>query len=119
MDIQAEALQRIAQAILAAAGSADAEAGKVAAKLVGANLAGHDSHGVIRVPQYGSSGCGRAASSARRRRRPDACARTDRVAGEGDQALRRWPWWRPSANSSISLALNAGRSSGLRLVTRP
>jgi uncharacterized oxidoreductase len=52
MDIQAEALQRIAQAILAAAGSSDEEAGKVASKLVGANLAGHDSHGVIRVPQY-------------------------------------------------------------------
>jgi uncharacterized oxidoreductase len=28
------------------------EAGKVAARLVGANLAGHDSHGAIRVPQY-------------------------------------------------------------------
>src|SRR5215217_4466228 len=27
--------------------------------------------------------------------------------------------WTPSANSSTSLALNAGRSSGLRLVTRP
>jgi len=52
MDVNAEALQRIAQAILAAAGSSEEEAGKVAQKLVGANLAGHDSHGVIRVPQY-------------------------------------------------------------------
>ena len=52
MEVQAEALQRIAQAILAAAGSADEEAAKVAQKLVGANLAGHDFHGVIRVPQY-------------------------------------------------------------------
>jgi uncharacterized oxidoreductase len=52
MDIQAEALQRIAQAILAAAGSSSDEADQVAQKLVGANLAGHDSHGVIRVPQY-------------------------------------------------------------------
>jgi hydroxycarboxylate dehydrogenase B len=52
MDVQAEALQRIAQAILAAAGSSADEAAKVAQKLVGANLAGHDSHGVIRVPQY-------------------------------------------------------------------
>ena len=52
MNIRAEALQRIAQAILAAAGSSADEAGKVAHKLVGANLAGHDSHGVIRVPQY-------------------------------------------------------------------
>ena len=52
MVIQAEALGRIAQTILAAAGSSADEAEKVAQKLVGANLAGHDSHGVIRVPQY-------------------------------------------------------------------
>jgi hydroxycarboxylate dehydrogenase B len=52
MGIPAKALQRIAQAILAAAGSSTDEADKVAQKLVGANLAGHDSHGVIRVPQY-------------------------------------------------------------------
>src|SRR3954453_3613393 len=30
-----------------------------------------------------------------------------------------WTWCSPSANSSIILALKAGRSSGLRLVTRP
>ena len=52
MDIRAEALGRIAKSILAAAGSSADEAQKVAQKLVGANLAGHDSHGVIRVPQY-------------------------------------------------------------------
>ena len=52
MEVDAAALERIAQAILAAAGSSEEEAGKVAEKLVGANLAGHDSHGVIRVPQY-------------------------------------------------------------------
>jgi uncharacterized oxidoreductase len=37
---------------LEAAGSLAAEAEKVAARLVDANLNGHDSHGVIRVPQY-------------------------------------------------------------------
>jgi uncharacterized oxidoreductase len=52
MQVDAAALERIATTILAAAGSAADEAGKVAQKLVGANLAGHDSHGVIRVPQY-------------------------------------------------------------------
>ncbi|SDS78519.1 hypothetical protein SAMN04515669_1918 [Jiangella sp. DSM 45060] len=30
-----------------------------------------------------------------------------------------WAGWRPSANSSSIFAQNAGRSSGLRLVTRP
>ena len=52
MQVEAAALERIAQTILAAAGSSADEADKVAQKLVGANLAGHDSHGVIRVPQY-------------------------------------------------------------------
>jgi hydroxycarboxylate dehydrogenase B len=52
MQVDAAALARIATSILAAAGSAPEEARKVADKLVGANLAGHDSHGVIRVPQY-------------------------------------------------------------------
>jgi uncharacterized oxidoreductase len=38
--------------LLAAVGVARDEAGIVAASLVGANLRGHDSHGVMRLPQY-------------------------------------------------------------------
>ncbi|RYF61396.1 MAG: malate/lactate/ureidoglycolate dehydrogenase, partial [Comamonadaceae bacterium] len=38
--------------VIAAAGSAEAEAQKVAANLVLANLSGHDSHGVGMVPRY-------------------------------------------------------------------
>src|SRR5690606_9897677 len=34
-------------------------------------------------------------------------------------AERSWPLWRPSAISSTSLEQKAGRSSGVRLVTRP
>jgi hydroxycarboxylate dehydrogenase B len=52
MQIAAEVLREISAQILAAAGSSDEEAGKVAKRLVDANLHGHDSHGVIRVPQY-------------------------------------------------------------------
>jgi uncharacterized oxidoreductase len=52
MQIAADPLRQLAATILEAAGSSAAEAGKVAARLVGANLTGHDSHGVIRVPQY-------------------------------------------------------------------
>ena len=52
MQIAADRLRQLAATILAAAGSSTDEAEKVAQKLVGANLAGHDSHGVIRVPQY-------------------------------------------------------------------
>ena len=52
MQIAADRLRRLAATILEAAGSAATEAAAVAERLVGANLAGHDSHGVIRVPQY-------------------------------------------------------------------
>jgi uncharacterized oxidoreductase len=52
MNVAPEPLRRISATILEAAGSSADEAAKVADKLVGANLAGHDSHGVVRVPQY-------------------------------------------------------------------
>jgi uncharacterized oxidoreductase len=52
MDIAADRLRQLAATILGAAGSSAEEAQKVAVRLVDANLTGHDSHGVIRVPQY-------------------------------------------------------------------
>jgi uncharacterized oxidoreductase len=52
MNLQAESLQRLVAAIFAAAGCHDAEARRIAHYLVEANLVGHDSHGVIRVPSY-------------------------------------------------------------------
>ena len=45
-------LTRFAAELLAAVGVARDEAAIVAASLVGANLRGHDSHGVMRLPQY-------------------------------------------------------------------
>jgi uncharacterized oxidoreductase len=50
--IGAEALERLVRDIFVAAGCDAAEAGRIAAHLLGANLAGHDSHGVARVPRY-------------------------------------------------------------------
>jgi LDH2 family malate/lactate/ureidoglycolate dehydrogenase len=50
--IAAPALRDFAGALFAQAGSARAEAEMVAEHLVAANLAGHDSHGVIRVAKY-------------------------------------------------------------------
>ena len=49
---RADALTSAVNAIVAAAGSNNAEAGEVAANLVEANLRGHDSHGVGMVPRY-------------------------------------------------------------------
>ncbi|HET6521034.1 MAG TPA: Ldh family oxidoreductase, partial [Geminicoccaceae bacterium] len=50
--VRSEALREITAAVFRAVGSSAEEADKVAARLIEANLTGHDSHGVIRTPQY-------------------------------------------------------------------
>src|ERR1700759_4191922 len=50
--VQAALLTRIGTALLKAAGASDEEASAVAVGCVNANLAGHDSHGIIAVPTY-------------------------------------------------------------------
>ncbi len=47
-----EPLERYAQQLFRAVGADDDVAGEVARHLVRSNLSGHDSHGVIRIPQY-------------------------------------------------------------------
>src|SRR5262249_932521 len=50
--VQADRLTRIGSALLKAAGASGEEADAVAVGCVNANLAGHDSHGVIAIPTY-------------------------------------------------------------------
>ena len=50
--VTAERLKQIGAALLQAAGASPSEAAAVAAGCVNANLAGHDSHGIIMVPNY-------------------------------------------------------------------
>src|ERR1700722_16245223 len=50
--VQADRLTRVGAALLRAAGASDEEARAVAVGCVNANLAGHDSHGVIAIPTY-------------------------------------------------------------------
>jgi uncharacterized oxidoreductase len=50
--VPADRLEALVARIFLASGCSTAEAGRIAAHLVGANLAGHDSHGVARVPRY-------------------------------------------------------------------
>ena len=52
MLIPVDRLLALVSDIFAAAGCSPAEARRVAAGLVDANLTGHDSHGVARVPRY-------------------------------------------------------------------
>lgn len=50
--LRADKVKEKVAAIYAAAGATEREAGIVAGQLVESNLLGHDSHGIIRVPQY-------------------------------------------------------------------
>jgi uncharacterized oxidoreductase len=50
--VQADRLTTIARALLRAAGATPEEADAVATGCINANLAGHDSHGIIAVPTY-------------------------------------------------------------------
>lgn len=50
--IAAAALQDLVRDIFVAAGCSEKEGTQLGKSLVGANLAGHDSHGVVRVPRY-------------------------------------------------------------------
>ncbi|UFN48347.1 malate/lactate/ureidoglycolate dehydrogenase [Roseomonas sp. OT10] len=50
--IEAPRLEALVRDIFVAAGCDAAEAHRIAEHLLGANLAGHDSHGVARVPRY-------------------------------------------------------------------
>ncbi len=52
--IKAEALTAFVADIFASAGCSSEEGGRIGRYLVSANLSGHDSHGVVRVPRYAS-----------------------------------------------------------------
>src|SRR6266700_2477937 len=49
---RAERLEEIGRALFVAAGTEAEEAALVMRHIVGANLVGHDSHGVIQIPTY-------------------------------------------------------------------
>src|SRR3954453_3875006 len=51
--IGADTLETLIANIFRASGCDAAEAGRISHHLLGANLAGHDSHGVVRGPRYG------------------------------------------------------------------
>lgn len=50
--VPVEVMERIGKATFEASGCSAAEAETIITRLAGANLRGHDSHGVIRVPRY-------------------------------------------------------------------
>jgi uncharacterized oxidoreductase len=108
--LPAPALQRVATAILVAAGTPHDLAEVVAEALVDANLAGHDSHGVMRLPSYISlTRAGRVKPA----ERPEVTVRHQATATVDG----RWGWGQPAARLATETAMALAREFGVGAVT--
>ena len=106
----ADALTVFATRLLAAGGLGPDEAALVAKSLVGANLRGHDSHGVMRIPSY-----------------LESCRKGEVVAGAPLTALREspgifvgdahWGFGQPQAQRLTRKLIEMGRGAGLAVGT--
>jgi LDH2 family malate/lactate/ureidoglycolate dehydrogenase len=99
----------LSRSILEAVGTPEDLASVVAASLVDANLAGHDSHGVIRLNSYVAnvrSGQVQPAARAQVQSLGGACARVD----------GGWGWGQPAAHVAIDAAASLARANGVGLV---
>jgi LDH2 family malate/lactate/ureidoglycolate dehydrogenase len=107
---QAADLERVSQSILAAAGTPADLAAVVATSLVDADLAGHPSHGVIRLTSYMAnvrSGQVQPAARATVERLGGGCARVDGA----------WGWGQPAARLATATASELAGEQGVALVT--
>ncbi len=108
--IQAGELERLIASILAAAGGRDDYAEIVAEHLVNANLAGHDSHGVLRAPHYVSAiDDGRLDPQAL----PEVVEETACMA----QINGNWTFGQVIAKQGSELAITKAREQGIGLVS--
>jgi hydroxycarboxylate dehydrogenase B len=109
-NVAPDELRAIGRAVFSAIGSPDEVAGLVADSLVDANLAGHDSHGVIRIPSYVQM------------------AREGRVAAEATPVVThetpttavvdgRWGFGQVTARRSMEVAVEKARASGIGAVS--
>ncbi len=108
--IQADALQMITAGILAAAGALEEYAEFVSRHLVDANLAGHDSHGVLRTPHYVHQiDSGELA--------PQASAEVVEETAATAQIDGHWTFGQVVARFGTELAIEKARAEGIALVT--
>jgi LDH2 family malate/lactate/ureidoglycolate dehydrogenase len=108
--VRAEELTSLSRSILEAVGTPEDLASIVAASLVDANLAGHDSHGVLRLTSYvGNVRGGQVHPAARAHMESlgGACARVD----------GGWGWGQPAAHLATDTAADLARAHGAGLVT--
>ena len=108
--IPASELEQFTARIFEATGSRAEEATRVAKSLVGANLMGHDSHGVIRIPEYvgriETKDINIAAS-------PETVVETESlVVIDGD-----WGWGQVIAKEAMELAIQKASQTGVGVVS--
>ena len=108
--IQAEKLNEFIANILEAAGTRTDYADIVAAHLVNANLAGHDSHGVIRTPYY-------VRSMEEGDLKPTAEPEIVDESASMAQICGNWTFGQVIAKQATELAISKAREQGLGLVS--
>jgi uncharacterized oxidoreductase len=99
-------LRSLARTVLEAVGTPSDLAGVVGNSLVDANLAGHDSHGVLRLPGYcGSLRAGDVVPGARA-----SVVNKDRATARVDG---RWGWGQPAMQLATDTAIELAREFGM------
>ena len=109
-NVSATALGDYIARIFAATGSPEGEARRVADHLVGANLRGHDSHGVIRAPAY-------VALAASGTLKPGAAPRIVRESVSTALLDGGWNYGQVAAFHATNLALAKARETGVGFVS--
>jgi LDH2 family malate/lactate/ureidoglycolate dehydrogenase len=107
--VSADELRRLATAVIAGVGTPPDLAAEVAASLVEANLAGHDSHGVMRLVGYvhfARTGDVQTAARATVSHRDRATARVDGA----------WGWGQPAMRLGMTTAIELARAHGVAAV---
>ncbi|MBA3451395.1 MAG: Ldh family oxidoreductase [Chloroflexia bacterium] len=105
-DIHAPVLHRFTCDLLRAAGTPTATAEIVADSLISANLAGHDSHGVLRLPSY-------LASASQGQVQPDAVATLVSESGATAIVDGAHGWGQPAMWLATHAAIDRAREHGL------
>jgi uncharacterized oxidoreductase len=108
--LSADVLCDFTARILAAAGAPEAEAAMVAEALVRANLAGHDSHGVLRIEQY-------CRMMARGQIVPGAPTEIENETATTAVVNGNWGFGQVVARRAAELAIGKARAHGVSAVT--
>lgn len=105
-----ESLTGIARSILSGMGATPPDAEVVAEHLVQANLAGHDSHGMIRLPQYFQH-------AREGKLLPGSSVEIEHETPVAARLNGNWTWGQVAATRATDLAIEKAKTHGVAVVT--